>query len=70
MAVYENSRLSELWSGNSNITVNDGAIFFQYNPRLCPQRISDLQDRIKYKNGSKVVGEISIQNNGNKVSCK
>uniref|UniRef100_T2MGU8 Tyrosine-protein kinase receptor n=1 Tax=Hydra vulgaris TaxID=6087 RepID=T2MGU8_HYDVU len=69
MAVYENSQLSELWPGNESIIVSDGGIFFQYNPRLCPLHIRNLQDRIHYKNGSKVTGEVSLQNNGHKVLC-
>lgn len=71
MVVLDNQNLAELWdfSRRSNdLKIAQGRIFFHFNPKLCLNKIRELQKRLGIEKVDDL--EVAPNSNGDKVACE
>lgn len=69
--VHDNSNLQELFEEEvmANLTIGKGDMHFQYNSKLCYNKIVDFAKAVRYENRLDPE-EVSEQTNGNSIACK
>lgn len=72
--MLDNQNLVELWDWstrkeNGSLQIERGQIFFHFNPKLCRDRITQLQTQLgnKFLNVSDL--EVASNSNGDKIAC-
>lgn len=67
--VMDNQNLQELWDWhNKTFKIENGTLFFHFNPKLCMDRIRKLQMYSGLKNFTDL--EVSANSNGDRMACK
>lgn len=67
--VLDNQNLQDLWDWeNRTLRIENGRLFFHFNPKLCYQKIVEL--RIKAKLSKFTDMEVAPTSNGDKIACK
>lgn len=77
LLVFDNANLQDLWTfPNGTLNVEDriqipnGRVFFHINPKLCPEKIRNLEKYVHFgMNQSWVEPEVSVSTNGDKTAC-
>ena len=69
LVVLDNQNLQKLWdwSPNSTFAINNGKVFFHFNPKLCRQEIEALRNKTGMPEYDEL--EVSKTSNGDKVAC-
>ncbi|XP_017083409.2 insulin receptor [Drosophila eugracilis] len=66
--VVNNYHLEHIWPVNHQVIIQRGALFFHLNPRLCYDKIHQLQSSLK--SGENIsVADVSPNSNGERVIC-
>ncbi|KAL6267449.1 hypothetical protein P5V15_000525 [Pogonomyrmex californicus] len=65
LVVLDNPNLSSLFP--QNITIENGRLFFHYNPKLCLSKITDFGKMVNITNFTDL--EVQPESNGDKVAC-
>lgn len=71
LVVLDNQNLAELWdfSRRENmLKITNGRIFFHFNPKLCLDKIRELQKILSITDVTDL--EVAPTSNGDKVACK
>ncbi|SPP83522.1 insulin-like peptide receptor [Drosophila guanche] len=66
--VVNNHHLENIWTPNHQVLVQRGSIFFHLNPRLCHEKILQLEPSLKSVQHISVA-EVSPNSNGERVIC-
>lgn len=67
--VLDNQNLQDLWDWtNRTMQIDQGKLFFHFNPKLCYDKIVKLQEIAKLDNFTDL--EVAKNSNGDKVACK
>lgn len=67
--VLDNQNLQELWDWtNRTLTIDNGKLFFHFNPKLCLDKIRTLQIKAGLPNFTSL--EVASNSNGDKIACK
>ena len=61
------SNLTRLWTPKKDVLVTRGMLFAKSNPHLCPQKIEELQQRMKYNGTKKIKADVAM--NGIRLGC-
>ncbi|XP_017486214.1 PREDICTED: insulin receptor isoform X2 [Rhagoletis zephyria] len=64
----DNYHLSEIWTPNQNVAILKGSIYFHLNPRLCLNKIRQLEKSLKSARPITTVN-VSPHSNGERVIC-
>ncbi|XP_012284589.1 insulin-like receptor isoform X2 [Orussus abietinus] len=67
LVVLDNPNLSELFPESQQIEIQNGRLFFHYNPKLCLSKIEHLGRMVGISNFSDL--EVQPESNGEKVAC-
>ncbi|XP_076334616.1 insulin-like peptide receptor [Tachypleus tridentatus] len=70
LLVYDNQNLEDLWdwkSRNFTLRFHRGKIFFHFNPKLCPERITELKNYSTVRSWDE--RDVSPSSNGDRVAC-
>ncbi|KAL0117905.1 hypothetical protein PUN28_008943 [Cardiocondyla obscurior] len=67
LVVLDNPNLSDLFSKSQNITIENGRLFFHYNPKLCLYKIEEFGKKVNITNFTDL--EVQPESNGDKVAC-
>ncbi|XP_017876202.1 insulin receptor-like [Ceratina calcarata] len=67
LSVLDNPNLSSLFSPEQKIRIENGRLFFHYNPKLCLSKIQQLSRMANISNYTDL--EVQPQSNGEKVAC-
>ncbi|XP_017057664.1 insulin-like receptor [Drosophila ficusphila] len=66
--VVNNYHLEHIWPQNHQVIIQRGMLFFHLNPRLCYEKIHQLQSSLK--SGESIsVADVSPNSNGERVIC-
>uniref|UniRef100_A0A6P4F9F9 Insulin receptor n=1 Tax=Drosophila rhopaloa TaxID=1041015 RepID=A0A6P4F9F9_DRORH len=66
--VVNNYHLEHIWPPNHHVIIQRGMLFFHLNPRLCYEKIHQLQSSLK--SGENIsVADVSPNSNGERVIC-
>ncbi|XP_036674084.3 insulin-like peptide receptor [Drosophila suzukii] len=66
--VVNNYHLEHIWPPNHQVIIQRGMLFFHLNPRLCYEKIHQLQSSLK--SGENIsVADVSPNSNGERVIC-
>lgn len=65
--VLDNPNLSSLFPPSQKITIENGRLFFHYNPKLCLSKIEQLGRMVNITNFTDL--EVQPESNGDKVAC-
>lgn len=73
--MLDNQNLVELWDWNNRnstdgLKIERGQIFFHFNPKLCIEKIKQLQEKLggRFKEVDDL--EVAPNSNGDKIACK
>lgn len=66
--IMDNQNLQSLWDSSQNITVEKGELFFHFNPKLCFNKIEDLE-RMAARGVKIATPETARLANGDRASC-
>lgn len=66
--VEDNYYLEDLWNSNQKVSIPKGRLFFHLNPRLCYEKITQLEPQLKESNIS--ITDVPRNSNGELVLCK
>lgn len=73
--MLDNQNLVELWDWSTReddgeLQIEQGQIFFHFNPKLCLYRIQQLQTKLgpRFKDVDEL--EVAPNSNGDKIACK
>lgn len=66
VVIWDNQNLQELWDENQNVTIENGKLFFHFNPKLCFSKIERLAEtsRVQIENL-----DTARMSNGDKTAC-
>lgn len=67
LSVLDNPNLSSLFPPGQEIRIENGRLFFHYNPKLCLSKIIQFSQMVNITNYTDL--EIQPQSNGEKVAC-
>ncbi|XP_011882700.1 PREDICTED: insulin receptor-like [Vollenhovia emeryi] len=67
LVVLDNPNLSSLFPLSQNITIENGRLFFHYNPKLCLSKIEQFGKMVNITNFTDL--EVQPESNGEKVAC-
>lgn len=67
LSVLDNPNLSSLFPPEQEIRIENGRLFFHYNPKLCLSKIEQFSKMVNISNFTDL--EIQPQSNGEKVAC-
>ncbi|KOX70594.1 Insulin-like receptor [Melipona quadrifasciata] len=67
LSVLDNPNLSSLFPPGQEIKIENGRLFFHYNPKLCLSTIKQLSVMVNITNYTDL--EVQPQSNGEKVAC-
>lgn len=67
LVVLDNPNLSALFPPTQNLTIENGRLFFHYNPKLCLSKIVQLGKMVNITNFTAL--EVQPESNGDKVAC-
>ncbi|XP_033332193.1 insulin receptor isoform X1 [Megalopta genalis] len=67
LVVLDNPNLSDLFPLEQNIQIENGRLFFHYNPKLCLSKILELSKMVNITNFTDM--EVQPESNGEKVAC-
>ncbi|XP_043588860.1 insulin-like peptide receptor isoform X2 [Bombus pyrosoma] len=67
LSVLDNPNLSNLFPPGQKIRIENGRLFFHYNPKLCLSKIIQFSEMVNITNYTDL--EIQPQSNGEKVAC-
>ncbi|CAD1477296.1 unnamed protein product [Heterotrigona itama] len=67
LSVLDNPNLSSLFPPGHEIKIENGRLFFHYNPKLCLSKIIQFSQMVNITNYTDL--EIQPQSNGEKVAC-
>nr|KAF7432422.1 hypothetical protein H0235_005346 [Vespula pensylvanica] len=67
LIVLDNPNLSNLFPPNQKIVIQNGRLFFHYNPKLCMSKIEELGQMVGIRDFSNL--EVQPESNGEKVAC-
>lgn len=67
LVVLDNPNLSSLFPQSQNITIENGRLFFHYNPKLCLSKIEQFGTMVNITNFTDL--EVQPESNGDKVAC-
>lgn len=64
----DNQNLQEIWDWqNRTLQIDNGRLFFHFNPKLCPDKIKELQKRANLSKPTEL--EVADSSNGDKIAC-
>lgn len=67
--VLDNQNLQELWDWtNRTLRIDQGKLFFHFNPRLCRDKIRTLQLKTNLPDYTEI--DVASNSNGDKIACK
>jgi insulin receptor len=69
--VLDNQNLLELWDWETkgkDFTIENGRLFFHFNPKLCIEKIHQLKEIAGLPDYNDM--EVAQNSNGDKVACK
>lgn len=67
LVILDNPNLSSLFPPEQMIKIENGRLFFHYNPKLCLSKIEELGKRVNITNFTNL--EVQPESNGYKVAC-
>ncbi|XP_012150893.2 insulin receptor isoform X1 [Megachile rotundata] len=67
LAVLDNPNLSNLFAPDQKIKIENGRLFFHYNPKLCLSKIVQFSKMVNISNFTDL--EVQPESNGEKVAC-
>jgi len=67
LVVLDNPNLSSLFPPSQKITIENGRLFFHYNPKLCLSKIEQFGRMVNITNFTDL--EVQPESNGDKVAC-
>ncbi|TGZ47902.1 insulin receptor isoform X1 [Temnothorax longispinosus] len=67
LVVLDNPNLSSLFPQSQNLTIENGRLFFHYNPKLCLSKIEQFGKMVNITNFTDL--EVQPESNGDKVAC-
>ncbi|XP_034114912.1 insulin-like peptide receptor isoform X2 [Drosophila albomicans] len=67
--VVNNYHLEHIWPTNRQVAIQHGTIFFHLNPRLCYEKILNLQPALKSLKTEISVADVSPNSNGERMIC-
>lgn len=67
LVVLDNPNLSSLFPATQRITIENGRLFFHYNPKLCLSKIEQFGRMVNITNFTDL--EVQPESNGDKVAC-
>ncbi|XP_014598475.1 PREDICTED: insulin-like peptide receptor [Polistes canadensis] len=67
LVILDNPNLSSLFPPSQKIDIEDGRLFFHYNPRLCMYKIIEFSKMVRITDFSDL--EVQPDSNGEKVAC-
>ncbi|EZA49388.1 hypothetical protein DMN91_008927 [Ooceraea biroi] len=67
LVVLDNPNLSSLFPPSQKITMENGRLFFHYNPKLCLSKIEQFGQMVNITNFTDL--EVQPESNGDKVAC-
>ncbi|CAL7939518.1 unnamed protein product [Xylocopa violacea] len=67
LSVLDNPNLSSLFPPEQKIRIENGRLFFHYNPKLCMSKIVQLSKMVNISNYNDM--EVQPESNGEKVAC-
>ena len=67
--VLDNQNLQELWNWNTktSLKIDNGRLFFHFNPKLCIKEIEKLQNITNITDVTEL--EVDKSSNGDKIAC-
>lgn len=69
--VLDNQNLQELWDWrNRTLSIDNGSLFFHFNPKLCINKIEKLQEVAMPNLPHFTELEVAQNSNGDKIACK
>jgi len=70
--VFDNDNLQDTWdftsSSAANMTISNGVVFFQYNPKLCARKIYELLEVTGLADQVDTI-DVSPTTNGDGMAC-
>lgn len=67
--MLDNQNLQDLWDWkNRTLTIERGKLFFHFNPKLCYQKIVQLQKKASLSAFTEM--EVATSSNGDKIACE
>ena len=72
LLVIDNPNLQELfpWNKDRNFTIKEGKIFFHINPKLCINKIEEMDKLVNMKETWDRKHDVSEFTNGDKIACE
>lgn len=67
LVVLDNPNLNSLFPPSQKITIENGRLFFHYNPKLCLSKIHEFGKMVNIDNFTSL--EVQPESNGDKVAC-
>jgi len=70
--VFDNDNLQDTWdftASTANLTIKNGVVFFQYNPKLCARKIYELLEVTGLTNQVDTI-DVSPTTNGDGMACE
>lgn len=68
-SVLDNQNLQDLWNWeNRTIRIDNGRLFFHFNPKLCLEKIEMLQKKAGLSPFTEL--EVASNSNGDKIACE
>jgi len=70
--VFDNDNLQDIWdftASTTNLTIKNGVVFFQYNPKLCARKIYELLEVTGLTDHVDTI-DVSPTTNGDGMACK
>ncbi|XP_012223767.2 insulin receptor-like [Linepithema humile] len=67
LVVLDNPNLNSLFPPSQKITMENGRLFFHYNPKLCLSKIEEFGKMVNITNFTSL--EVQPESNGDKVAC-
>lgn len=66
--VLDNQNLQDLFGDDRMVEIDEGRLFFHFNPKLCYSKIKRLQTLAKLDQPTEL--EVATNSNGDKIACK
>jgi len=70
--VFDNDNLQDTWdftASTTNLTIKNGVVFFQYNPKLCARKIYELLEVTSLTDQVDTI-DVSLTTNGDGMACE
>ena len=70
--MFDNANLQNTWdftASTTNLTIKNGVVFFQYNPKLCARKIFDLLEVTGLTDQIDNI-DVSPTTNGDGMACR